>query len=146
MASFHTQVRLTGFPFEDSQLTVKLSGSPVQADIGKALTQDTSAANTMKLAGDGDPIDGVLLTLENRTVEGTVVGTCSFRFAKTLPIKSGLTGAAVVAVGSRLCGAGAGEVKAIDWSSPTATLAGVYANAPRCWAVNGLVADATKIA
>lgn len=146
MASFHTQVRLVGFPFEDAQFTVKLASGITAADIGKALTQDTTAANTMKLATDGAPIDGRLLSVEDRTVEGTLVGTATFQFAAELPIKSGLTGAAVVAVGSRICGAGGGEVKAIDWSTPTATLAGLYANAPRVWAVNGLVADATKIA
>lgn len=143
---FHNQVRLTGFPFEDSQLTVRLASGITAADLGKALTQDTSANNTMKLAGDGDPIDAVLLTLEDRTVEGSKIGTVTFRFATTLPIKSGLSGAAVVARGSRLCGAGAGEVKAIDFSTPTAALAQLYAAAPRAWAVNGLVVDATKIA
>lgn len=144
---FHNQVRLTGFPFEDSQLTVKLASGITANDCGKALTQDTSADNTMKLAGDGDPIDAVLLTFEDRTaIEGIRVGTATFRFAMTLPVKSGLSGAAVPARGSRLCGAGNGEVKAIDFSTPTAALAQLYAAAPRAWAVNGLVVDATKIA
>lgn len=144
MAGFHTQVRLTGFQFEDFQFTVKLAAGITAADVGKVVSQDTSADSTVKLAADGDAILGVLQTVENRTIEGQLIGTVSFKFAKTLPIKSGLTGNAVVARGSRLCGAGGGEVKAIDWSTPTATLAGIYANAPRVWAVNGLLADATK--
>lgn len=147
MAGFHTQVSLHGFPFEDSQLTVKLAAGITAADVGKALTQDTSADNQMKLAGDGDPIDGQLLTVENRSIEGQLVGTCSFRFAAKLPVKSGLAGAAVVARGSRLIGAGAGEVKAIDLSgSPTAATIAAYAAAPRAWAVAAGKVVATKIA
>ena len=145
MAGFHTQVKMTGYAFEDSQLTVKLHAGITTADIGKALTQDTAADNTMKLAGDGDPIHGVLLSVEDRTVEGQLIGVCSFWFAHTLPIKSGLAGQEVVARGSRICGAGNGEVKAIDFSgTPTAAVTAKYAAAPTVWAVSGLVASATK--
>lgn len=145
MSAFHNQVRLFGYDFKDEQFPVKLSGSPTTADIGKAVTQDTTAANTMKLAGDGDQIMGVLLTVENRTVEGTVIGTVSFEMATKLPIKAGLTGAAVVAIGSRLCGAGAGEVKAIDISgTPSAATIAKYAEAPVCWEVIGSKAVAVS--
>lgn len=142
MAIFHTQVALHGFEFEDSHLTVKLNSAITAADIGKALSQDTSADNTVKLAADGEVIVGVLSTFEDRTIEGQKVGTMKFRFASKLPIKSGLSGAKVVARGKLLCGAGSGEVRAIDPATDT-TIAQM--RAPRVWAVSGLVASATMI-
>lgn len=144
MAGFHTSVRLINYPFDDFQFTVNLAAGITLADEGKALTQDTSADTTMKLAGDGDPIDAILIKVENRVIEGHLVGTVGFKFAEKLTIKSGLTGAAVPARGSRLCGAGAGEVKAIDPAFATDALAALYAHAPRCWQVAGALADATK--
>jgi len=142
MAIFHTQVAMHGFEFEDSHLTVKLNSAITAADIGKALSQDTTADNTVKLAADGDIIVGVLSTFEDRTIEGQKIGTMKMRFASKLPIKSGLSGAKVVARGKLLCGAGAGEVRAIDPATDT-TIAQI--RAPRVWAVSGLVASATLI-
>lgn len=145
MAGFHTKVRMSGYPFEDSQITVRLAAGITAAHLGKALTQDTSADNTMKLAGDGDEIMGLLHSVEDRTVEGQLVGVCEFRFARKLPIKSGLAGNAVVARGKRLIGAGDGDVKAIDLSgTPAAALIAAYAVAPLVWEVIGTDAVATK--
>jgi hypothetical protein len=133
VAIFHTQVRLDGFDFQDSQFTVLLHAGITTDDIGKAVSQDTSAANTVKLAGDGDEIIGQLLQVEARTVEGHLVGTVGFEFQELLPVLPGLSGAAIVAVGSRICGAGGGSVKAIDPASPPL----FYAEAPRVWEVRG---------
>lgn len=147
MAGFHTKIRLSGYPFEDSQLTVKLAAGTTSAHLGKAMSGDASADNTMKPAGDGDEIEGVLLSIEDRKVEGQLVGTVTFRFAKKLPIKTGLTGNAVVTRGKRLIGAGNGDVKAIDLSgTPAAALIAAYAAAPKVWEVIGTDAVATKIA
>lgn len=112
MASFHTQVKLDGFDQKAFQLTWNLTAGIVAADIGKALSINSAAANTLKLAADGDVIVGRLMTVEARTTEGTLVGTCEHLFAALLPIKAGLTAGAVVAVGSNVIGAGAGEIKA----------------------------------
>lgn len=139
MSSFHTQVALDGFSFPDNQFTVKLHAGIATTDIGKAVSQDTAGANTVKLAADGDAIVGRLMTVEDRTVEGQLIGTVEFKFQGTLPIKSGLTSTAVVAVGSRVVGAGAGEIKA------TTTADANFASAPRVWAVNGLVAVAQSL-
>jgi hypothetical protein len=117
VAAFHTQVHLSGYSFPDSQLTFKLKSGITTSDVGKAVSLDTSAANTVKLAGDGDVIIGRLETVEDRTNEGTLLGTVALRFAAKLTIKSGLSGAAVVAVGSRVKGAGSGEIKAVDGST-----------------------------
>lgn len=143
---FHTKVRLSGYPFPDSQLTVKLAAGITNAHVGLALTQDISAANTMKLAGDNDAIAAVLYSVEERVVEGQLLGTACFRFARKMKVKAGLSGAAIVGVGSRLCGAGAGEVKAIDLTgTPLALTALLAAHAPRVWELIGTEAVATKI-
>lgn len=134
---FHTQVALAGYDFPDAQLTFKISGSPVAADVGKAVSQDTATANTVKLAADGDEIIGYLMTFEDRTVEGQKVGVVALKFAQKLKIKTGET----VIVGNRLIGAGAGEVKAHPAAS-TAALAATFANAPRVFAVAGGFATA----
>jgi hypothetical protein len=107
-------VTLAGYSFEDDMLTFNLASGIVAADVGKAVSVDTSAANTVKLAGDGDEIIGRLETVENRTQEGSLVGAVALRFMQLLPIKSGET----VAIGDALIGAGAGEVKA----QPTAVV------------------------
>jgi len=121
---------------------VKLAPAITKDHLGRALSQDTSADNTVKLAADGEEIVGVLYTFEDRTIEGQKVGTMKFRFAEKLPIKSGLSGAKVVARGKKLCGAGSGEVRAIDPATDT-DLAQI--RAPRVWAVSGSLASATLI-
>ncbi len=148
MAGFHTKIKFSKYDFKDSQFTVVLATGITSADVGKAVSQDTGAANKVKLAGDGDEIIGILYTVEDRINEGQLVGTVEFRFAADLPVKTGLTGEAVVAIGKRLIGAGAGEVKAIDFSgTPTAIMASKYAVAPIVWDYNGttLKATATQI-
>lgn len=145
MAGFHNLVRLSTYDFPDAQLTFTLASGITTADIGKAVTQDTSGDATMKLAGDGEPILGVLYTVEDRVNEGQLVGTVKLEFAEKLPVKSGLIGAEVVAVGSLICGAGSatGEVRALD---PTdAADAKLIPYAPRVWAVSGGYATATLV-
>lgn len=81
---------LAGIYFEDYQLTYLISGSPDPvASLGCAVTIDTTAANTMRLAAAGERIFGRLETCEVRTVEGITVGTVARKFSDTLPIKVG---------------------------------------------------------
>lgn len=141
MAGFHTRIRFSKYDFKDSQFTVNLAAGITSANIGLAVTQDTSADNQVKLAGNGDEIVGILYTVEDRINEGELIGTVEFRFAAQLAIKSGLAGAQVVARGSRLCGAGAGEVRAIDPATEAAKLPG----SPRVWEIVGTKAVATLI-
>jgi hypothetical protein len=108
---FHNQVRLDGFDFQDSQFTVKLAAGIDNTMTGLAVTWDSSAANQMKLSGDGDPIHGVLMQVENRLVEGQLVGMVSLAFAELLQIKAGLSGGQIVAVGSVAVGAGNGLIR-----------------------------------
>jgi hypothetical protein len=107
MAIIGNGISLRGLAHNDFQYGYNLASGIVKADVGKAVSLDASAANTAKLAADGDFVIGRLLTVEDRTVEGTLVGTVEthggFRFTKT---------AAAVAIGDTVVGAGDGEVKA----------------------------------
>lgn len=103
---FHNKVSLRGFHFEDASLTVKLAAGITQNDIGKAVAM-SNVANTFKLAGADEHIVGRLVSVEDRTVEGQLVGAVEFQFANYLPIKAG----EAVAAGDTVVGAGNGEVK-----------------------------------
>lgn len=104
-----------GFPLDDVTFTYNISGTVAQTDLGKALSQDTAAASTMKLAADGDSIIGRLVSYEDRSQQGAgKTGAVQRRFKELLPIKSGLTGINAVAVGDTVCGAGSGEVRALN--------------------------------
>lgn len=106
---FHYGVSLRGFHFENFNLTVNLAAGITKDDLGKAVAVDATGSNKVKLAGDGDHIIGRLEVVEDRTVEGQLIGTVAFKFANLLPIKSGST----VAAGDTVVGAGGGEVKAL---------------------------------
>lgn len=106
----HTQITLRGYHFEDASFGFNLNAAITEDDIGKAVTIDTAAANTVKLAGDDDEIIGRLATFENRSVEGTKVGAVELRFANTLPVATGAT----IAVGDTAVGAGDGEVRRLE--------------------------------
>ena len=102
------------FSFPDFTFTMLVSGTVTTADVGKAVALDTTTANTVKLAGDGDAIFGRLETFEDRVQEGIKVGAISRKFRTVLPVKANLTGLNAVAVGDTVAGAGAGEVKALN--------------------------------
>lgn len=102
---FHNKVSLDAMFDEDCIKTFNVSGGVTAADVGKAVTLDTTAANTVKIADDGDVILGRLETVEVRSSSqrvGAVAMCGSFR----LPI-----GANVVAVGDTLQGAASGVCK-----------------------------------
>jgi hypothetical protein len=104
---FHNAVSLDGFFFEDSQFTVKLASGITSADVNKALSQDGTNANQFKLAADGDVVEGMLILVEDRKTEGFLIGTMARRFGAKLPVKA----ADALAVGDRIIGAGAGEIR-----------------------------------
>ena len=94
------------FSFPDFTFTMNVSGTVTDADIGKAVAIDTTAANTVKLAGNNDHIFGRLETLEQNGLDGLKVGAISRKFRAILPT------AASVAVGDEVSGsATAGAVK-----------------------------------
>lgn len=72
-------ISLWGIHHEEFHYPFNLASGITTTDVGKAVALDTSAANTVKLAGDGDAILGKLVTVENRSVEGVLVGTVELK-------------------------------------------------------------------
>lgn len=109
MAIIGQGISLRGMIHEKFHYPFYLASGITKADVGKAVALDTSAANTVKLAGDGDKIIGKLVTVEDRAIEGVLVGTVAhrggFRFTKA-------AAAPAINVGDTVVGAGGGEVKA----------------------------------
>lgn len=118
MAIIGQGISLRGMVHEKFHYPFYLASGITNADVGKAVALDSSAPNTVKLAGDGDKIIGKLVTHEDRKVEGVLVGTVAlrggFRFTEvgspTHPL----------AVGDTVVGAGNGLVKARLDSGATA--------------------------
>lgn len=92
-------VVLEAFSFEDFTFTRFITGTVDATVIGKAVTNDTTAAGSVKLAGEGDSIYGRIYTYEDRTQEGVKVVGCERKFIKRLP-KS----AAAIAIGDHVVG------------------------------------------
>lgn len=109
-------ISLQGLFQEEWAFPFNLKTGITSADVGKAVSLDTSAANTVKLAGDGDVILGRLEVVENRVQEGVLVGTVMLKGGLKFPVKTGET----VNVGDTIQGAGSGEVKALAVSQDTA--------------------------
>lgn len=101
-------VTLNNIHQENFMYTFKVSGNVTTSDVGKAVSLDTTAANTVKLAGDGDPIFGRLEVYEDRVQEGIKVGTVSTKGGLKFPLAAN----ANVSIGTYLVGGGAGAVKA----------------------------------
>ena len=97
-----------GLVTEDALIPYYLASAIVAADVGKAVSIDTSAARTVKLAADGDVIHGVLATFEDRSIEGAKVGTVAIKGGYGFTRSAGGT---AITPGDLLCGAGSGEVR-----------------------------------
>ena len=68
-----------GLTSEDFQYPFNVTGTVVAADVGKGVTYDFTAARSVKLAEAGEPVIGILATIENRLIEGTSVGTVALK-------------------------------------------------------------------
>ncbi|WP_419902123.1 hypothetical protein [Kiloniella sp.] len=110
-------VTLLGFPQEDSQFTVNLASGITAEHIGRPLALDASAANTMKLASAGDVIVAALVSVENRTIEGVLVGTAALKFIEAFPVNTGAPG--TLSIGDTVEGSGTGQVQTLGGASPT---------------------------
>lgn len=103
-------VTLQGQTFPDFNLTFAISGtiSDTDAVCGLAVCQDTTAANTVKLATDGSEILGQILVVEDRTnqAEGVVASVACIG-----GMKFKLKADESVSVGDHVVGAGNGEVR-----------------------------------
>jgi hypothetical protein len=116
MATYNiTGVVLHGFPRGTDTFSYHLSGfaadasdDTVAAAAGKAVSLDTSAAGTVKLAADGDIIFGRVYVAENRAATGGgKVASVARQFKEKLPAAVGHT----IALGDSVVGAGGGLVK-----------------------------------
>jgi hypothetical protein len=84
-------VSLRGLYHDDFQYPFLLATGITKADEGKAVALDASAANTVKLAGDGDRVIGRLEVVEIRVQEGINIGTVSIQGGLDYPVKAGET-------------------------------------------------------
>ncbi|HNC06450.1 MAG TPA: hypothetical protein PLS38_09115 [Solirubrobacterales bacterium] len=107
MAIIGAGVTLRGQTQPDSRYTFVLDTGIVAADIGKPVSLKAGSANTVKIAADGDLILGRLYSVEDRGVEGILVGAVETRGGFLM----NTTG--VIAIGNSVVGsATAGSVKA----------------------------------
>lgn len=121
------------FPFDDFIFTYNLNAAIVAADVGKALTLDTAAANTMKLLPTAGVLQGRLLTFEDRTQQGGgKVGAverklrCKFTYNGTAPaigdmVEGGAVAGTVAKIASQPAVKG-NQVIAIDVPNLTVTV------------------------
>lgn len=100
-------VKLHGFAFPDFQLTFNLEDGVAATDKSGPMTLDPATANTVKKPADGDFIAGILLSYEDREIEGIKVGTVALKFASKLPVKA----SNALAAGDYAVCAGSGEVR-----------------------------------
>lgn len=108
MAQIGMGVTLLGVDHPEFGYTYNLAAATAKAHVGRAVSVDTSAANTMKPAADGETVRGVLFTFEDRVSEGVKVGTVRHKGGYRVPIAAGQE----VTVGQSVVGAGDGTVKA----------------------------------
>ena len=117
MAFNPNQVVLDGFTQHDFAFTMFLAAGHGLTDeelIGRVVTLDATAAATVKVSGDDDPVYGRIFQVEDRSQEGVVTVTVETRFRKRVKKASGT----VIARGSSIVGAGAGLVKAATTADP----------------------------
>lgn len=73
-------VSLVGIRQDMFNYTFNISGTAgVNPGVGTPLALDTTADNTVKVAGDGDTIIGFLMSYENRVQEGIAVCVVSLK-------------------------------------------------------------------
>lgn len=96
-----------GFPIDPTIFTYLLASGIAAPDVGKAVSLDTAAANSVKLAADAEQIFGRLETYEDRDSLSIKTGAVSRLFKEKLPAASGHG----IVVGDSVVGAGAGLVR-----------------------------------
>lgn len=74
-----------GFPIDVTTFTYLLAAGMTAADVGKAVTLDTTAANRVRLAAAGEAIFGRLETYEDRDSLSIKTGAVSRQFKEKLP-------------------------------------------------------------
>jgi hypothetical protein len=113
-----------GFPIDAFTFTYYITGladdAATAAAVGKAVSQDTSAASSVKLAADAEAIFGRVFQAENRSVLGVKTAAIQRRFKEKLPATVGHA----IAVGESVVGAGGGLVRKVATGVPAEVTAG----------------------
>lgn len=105
--SMTSGVSLSNMFDDDWTMPFNLAAATVVGNVGAAMSLDTSAGATAKLAVDDEEILGRLETFEDRVSEGTKIGTITMKGIFTFR-----SIATVPAIGAQVTGsATAGEVK-----------------------------------
>ena len=114
MAQAIGSVSLRGLVPQEFIATWNISGTVDKStDLGKAVTIDSTGANTAKLCSDDSIILGVLTSYENRVSEGVKVGAVAHKGFFKVPYVNGAS-SLVPAVGHSVKGsATAGKVKPV---------------------------------
>lgn len=117
MAFNPNQVVLDGFTQHDFAFTMFLAAGHGLTDadlIGRAVSLDTSANATVKVAAADEAIYGRIFQVEDRSQEGMVTVTVETRFRKRLKKDA----ATVMAIGDTAVGDGAGLVRSAVADDP----------------------------
>lgn len=115
MGQIGNGVSLKGIHQEEFNYPFLVSGTPTTQMLldGGAVTLDTAANNTVKIAGVGDRIMGKLESYENRVVEGIKIGAVATK--GSYGFKYNLNGAGTdvpPAIGGSVVGSAGGKVEA----------------------------------
>lgn len=78
-----------GFPIDATIFTYLLAAGMTAADVGKAVTLDTTAANRVRLAAAGEAIFGRLESYEDRDSLSIKTGAVARQFKEKLPAPAG---------------------------------------------------------
>lgn len=111
MVAIGAGVSLRGIPHDEWHYPMNLKAGIVAADCGKAVSLDATAANTVQLAGDTEEIFGQLVSVEDRVVEGVLVGTVAVKG----PMLFTYDTADAVAVGDPVIGGALGDGQVKKW-------------------------------
>lgn len=107
-------VSLRGIVPQDFSVTWNVSGTvDKSADLGKAVSIDATASNTVKLCADNSVILGVLTSYEDRTLEGIKVGAVAHKGFFKVPYVNGAAALAPVVGHSVQGSATPGKVKPV---------------------------------
>lgn len=113
-----------GFPIDAFTFTYYISGladdAATAAAVGKAVSIDTTAANTVKLAANAEAIFGRVFQAENRAVLGVKTAAIQRKFKEKLPAANGHG----IVVGESVVGAGGGLVRKVAVGVPAEVTAG----------------------
>lgn len=120
-------ISLAGINVEAFQFPFKLASAITAADVGKAVSLDTGAANTVKLAADDEEVLGVLMTYEDRTQAGEgEVGTVALKGGVKL-LKTGTVNVGQQVLGSATAGTVKGAAMAVGARNIVVEVSGNYA-------------------